>query len=195
MAGAPEGNQNAKKWNLNDKQKRFYHEYLIDFNQTQAAIRAGYSKKTAYSQGNRLLKHVEGQEFLNYIRNKAFKKYEITEEKIVQEFAKIGFSNITDAYKNWMTLEEFEILKKEKPDICACISEISTKTEYKKEADRVTGKIEYIRLKFYSKTEALKNLGQYKGIYKEDNKQKSEFLQKIFSGTKIILENGTSNKK
>lgn len=49
---------------LNDKQKQFYKEYMIDTNATQAAIRAGYSKKTAYSQGQRLLKHVEGQRFL-----------------------------------------------------------------------------------------------------------------------------------
>ncbi len=49
---------------LNDKQKLFYKEYLIDSNATQAAIRAGYSKKTAYSQGQRLLKHVEGQIYM-----------------------------------------------------------------------------------------------------------------------------------
>lgn len=50
---------------LNDKQKLFYKEYLVDSNATQAAIRAGYSKKTAYSQGQRLLKHVEGKKFLS----------------------------------------------------------------------------------------------------------------------------------
>ena len=44
---------------LNDKQQRFCDEYLIDLNATQAAIRSGYSQKTAYSQGQRLLKHVE----------------------------------------------------------------------------------------------------------------------------------------
>lgn len=47
---------------LNDKQRRFVEEYLIDLNATQAAIRAGYSAKTAYSQGQRLLKHVEIQQ-------------------------------------------------------------------------------------------------------------------------------------
>ena len=41
------------------KQKRFCDEYLIDTNATQAAIRAGYSEKTAYSIGQRLLKDVE----------------------------------------------------------------------------------------------------------------------------------------
>lgn len=44
---------------LNERQKRFCDEYLIDLNATQAAIRTGYSEKTAYSQGQRLLKHVE----------------------------------------------------------------------------------------------------------------------------------------
>lgn len=46
---------------LNDKQARFVDEYLVDLNATQAAIRAGYSARTAYAQGQRLLKHVEVQ--------------------------------------------------------------------------------------------------------------------------------------
>ena len=49
---------------LNEKQKMFCDEYMIDLNATQAAIRAGYSKKTAYSQGQRLLKKVECQKYL-----------------------------------------------------------------------------------------------------------------------------------
>lgn len=49
---------------LNEKQKQFYKEYVVDANATQSAIRAGYSKKTAYSQGQRLLKNVEGQKYL-----------------------------------------------------------------------------------------------------------------------------------
>ena len=44
---------------LNTKQEMFCREYIIDLNATQAAIRAGYSEDTAYSQGQRLLKHVE----------------------------------------------------------------------------------------------------------------------------------------
>ena len=44
---------------LTDKQQAFVAEFLVDLNATQAAIRAGYSEKTAYSQGQRLLKNVE----------------------------------------------------------------------------------------------------------------------------------------
>lgn len=44
---------------LNEKQQRFADEYLIDLNATQAAIRAGYSEKTAAQQGARLLTNVK----------------------------------------------------------------------------------------------------------------------------------------
>ncbi len=50
---------------LNAKQQRFCDEYLIDLNATQAAIRAGYSQKTAYSQGQRLLKHAEAWAYIS----------------------------------------------------------------------------------------------------------------------------------
>jgi phage terminase small subunit len=46
---------------LTDKRRAFALEYVKDWNKTQAAIRAGFSSKTAYSQGSRLLKNVEVQ--------------------------------------------------------------------------------------------------------------------------------------
>jgi phage terminase small subunit len=49
---------------LTDKQKRFCDEYLIDFNAKQAAVRAGYSKKTAYSIGNENLNKPELKEYI-----------------------------------------------------------------------------------------------------------------------------------
>jgi phage terminase small subunit len=52
------------KAKLTTKQSQFVKEYCIDFNATQAAIRVGYSKKTAYSQGQRLLKNVEVKKML-----------------------------------------------------------------------------------------------------------------------------------
>ena len=50
---------------MTEKQKRFAKEYIVDCNATQAAIRAGYNERTAYSQGQRLLKNVEIE---NYIK-------------------------------------------------------------------------------------------------------------------------------
>ena len=49
---------------MTSKQLRFCEEYLIDLNQTQAAIRAGYSPKTAYSTGNENMKKREIKEYI-----------------------------------------------------------------------------------------------------------------------------------
>ena len=53
------GNTREVRSALTAKTEVFCREYLIDLNATQAAIRAGYSAKTAYSIGQRLLKNVE----------------------------------------------------------------------------------------------------------------------------------------
>ncbi len=50
---------------MNARQRKFADEYLIDCNATQAAIRAGYNEKTAYSQGQRMLKNVEVKEYID----------------------------------------------------------------------------------------------------------------------------------
>lgn len=52
------------------KKKKFANEWLVDLNATQAAIRAGYSDRTAYQQGHRLLKDVEVQEYIKELREK-----------------------------------------------------------------------------------------------------------------------------
>lgn len=50
---------------MNKKQKRFADEYLVDCNATQAAIRAGYSEKTAKSIGQRLLTNVDIKTYID----------------------------------------------------------------------------------------------------------------------------------
>ncbi len=50
---------------MNERQKRFCDEYLIDCNATQAAIRAGYSEKTAYSIGEENLKKPELKAYID----------------------------------------------------------------------------------------------------------------------------------
>lgn len=81
---------------MNDKQKRFVAEYLKDHNATQAALRAGYSPKTAYSQGQRLLKHVEVAASLGQKAAKLMNKLDVTVERILQERARMAFYDPAD---------------------------------------------------------------------------------------------------
>ncbi|MBA8838348.1 phage terminase small subunit [Ochrobactrum sp. RH2CCR150] len=84
---------------LTAKQERFVAEYLIDLNATQAAIRAGYSEKTAQQQRSRLLLNVLVQEAIAKGREKTAAKLEITKERIVDELAKIAFADIRKAVR------------------------------------------------------------------------------------------------
>ena len=79
---------------LTAKQQRFVDEYLIDLNATQAAIRVGYSKKTADQQASRLLTNVKVREYLAQRQADRANRTEITQDMVLKELAKIGFSDI-----------------------------------------------------------------------------------------------------
>ena len=76
---------------LSPKQKRFVEEYLIDFNATQAAIRAGYSNKTAYSIGQENLKKPEIQKAISQKQKEHSEKTDITIERVLKERARLAF--------------------------------------------------------------------------------------------------------
>jgi phage terminase small subunit len=79
---------------LTDKQKQFCIEYLIDFNGTQAAVRAGYSPRTAPEQSSRLLNNVKVQNFIKSKQEKLETKADITREQVLAEYAKLAFFDI-----------------------------------------------------------------------------------------------------
>lgn len=68
---------------LTNKQMMFCREYLKDLNATQAAIRAGYSEKTANEQSSRLLAKVNIQEYIQKLMDKRSQKVEITAENVL----------------------------------------------------------------------------------------------------------------
>lgn len=77
---------------LTDKQTQFVVEYLKDFNATQAAIRAGYSEKTAYSIGQENLKKPD----ISQAIKESLSSQGATVERVVGELLKVAFSDIND---------------------------------------------------------------------------------------------------
>lgn len=70
---------------LNDKQRLFCLEYIKDFNATQAAIRAGYSKKTAGQQAFDLLKKLEIQEEITKAKNERMEAVKIDANWVLKQ--------------------------------------------------------------------------------------------------------------
>lgn len=71
---------------LSPKQQRFVSEYLKDLNAKQAAIRSGYSAKTAEQQGSRLLRNAQVASAVQRGQKKVAKRSEITVESLAREF-------------------------------------------------------------------------------------------------------------
>jgi len=76
---------------LTPKQQRFVEEYLVDLNATQAAIRAGYSARTAEWIGPQLLGKTHVAEAVRAGRESLSKRTEITQERVLQEYARLAF--------------------------------------------------------------------------------------------------------
>jgi len=148
---------------LNERQKLFIKEYLIDQNATKAAERAGYSDKTAYSQGHDLLKKPEIYDAIQVHLNKVHDKLDITIERIAEEFEKVGFSNMAD-FIDWektVTKGELELSFKDLKELTsaqkACIAEISV-------VKTLTGQKTF-KIKLHDKNKALEALGRHKAMF------------------------------
>lgn len=81
---------------LTPKQKNFIDEYLLDLNATQAAIRAGYSRKTANRIGPQLLVKTCIQEELAKAMQRRAKRTEITADRVLKELAAIALDDAAD---------------------------------------------------------------------------------------------------
>lgn len=73
---------------MTPKREKFCVEYLVDLNATQAALRAGYSKRTAYSIGNEILKKPEIKSRINELRSQEFKKSIMAAEEVEARLSK-----------------------------------------------------------------------------------------------------------
>ncbi len=86
------------KRKLTPKQKMFVKEYLVDLNATQAYLRAGYkvSENVAAVNAKRLLSNAKIDAAIQKELDKRARRTEITADKVLEEYAKLGFSDVTD---------------------------------------------------------------------------------------------------
>lgn len=145
------------KRQLSEQRQRFVEEYLIDLNGTQAAIRAGYSVKTAQEQSSRLLSNVMVQEAISKAMAARSKRTGVNQDRVVLELAKIAFVKMTDVVDSNGRIREDAT-----DDDLACIESI----KYKESGNEFGGNVER-EVKIGSKLKALELLGKHLGMWNE----------------------------
>lgn len=140
---------------LSPKQAAFVAEYLIDLNATQAAIRAGYSEKSAARISVELLNKTQVRKAIEKAQAKRTERTEITADRVVTELAKIAFADPRDLMEwgpNGVMLKDSSTLTEEQAASVAEVAEGNGGT---------------LRLKKHDKVKALELLGRHIGMFRD----------------------------
>lgn len=150
---------------LTPNQARFVDEYLVDLNATRAAIRAGYSEKSAAQQGWDLLRNPKVQALISKKRAELARKTEITAERVLLEIKRIAFANMRDV----ATWNEYGVQFKNDEDlsdeVSPAVSELSSDVIRTKSGEPIVK----MKVKLHDKMKALDMLGRYLDLFKDGN--------------------------
>jgi phage terminase small subunit len=165
---------------LTEKQKAFVNEYLIDLNATQAAIRAGYSKKNADKIASQLLGKTRVSEEIKKAMAKREKRTEITQDRVLKELAIIGFAKVTD----YVSVQNGSVVIKNTADI----------DEEKLSAISGIKENQFgIEVKFHDKVRSLELIGEHLGMWNGNNGN-SDALERLDMILSEVRDNAVKSK-
>lgn len=143
---------------LTQKQRLFVDAYLISLNATQAAIKAGYSAKTAEEQGYQLLRKTSVASAIQKAMDKRAQKMEITAERVLTEIARIAYVDVSRAYDEKGRLLPLHEMPE---DVRRAIAGVEVAEE------RVDGVVvgEVRKVKFWDKKGSLDLLGRHLKLF------------------------------
>lgn len=143
---------------LRPKQKMFVEEYLVDLNATQAAIRAGYSAKTASSIGEQNLRKLDIQTAIQEAMKARQERTGVTQDRVIAELARIAFGDQRSVMEWGPSGVKLRDSKSLTDDQAAMVAEVS---------ESVTANGGTLKLKTHDKVGALKLLGEHLGMFKQ----------------------------
>lgn len=158
---SPKGKPGRPAEPLTDRQQRFCEEYLVDLNATQAAIRTGYSEKTARQQGERLLSNADIQAQIQKLQAERSNRTQITADRVLAELALIGFSNVNHYSAD--DAGRIVLLEGAPEEAVRAVSsvKITSRTSSRGETETKT------EIKLWDKVSALDKIGRHLGMFKD----------------------------
>ena len=170
-------------------QSVFVQEYLIDLNATQAAIRAGYSKKTAEQQGFQLLQKTSVQDAIAARQKEREQRTAVTADRVLLEAARLALFDPRKLFNDDGSPKGITELD---DDTAAAVAGIEVVEQFEGSGkDRVfVGYLKKYRIA--DKNSALEKLFRHHGLYERDNEQKTDPLTSLLHA--IAGGNGSAFK-
>lgn len=141
---------------ISPKQQRFVDEYLVDLNATQAAIRAGYSKRTAAEQAHDLLRKPQIQALVDEALARRAERVEVKADDVLRELLRLGMSDPAGAFSEDGSLLP---IRKMPVEVRRAISSIEVRTDE-------TGVL-ITKVKWWDKVKGLDLLGRHLRLFVE----------------------------
>jgi phage terminase small subunit len=166
---------------LTPKQRLFVREYIKDWNATQAAIRAGYSNRTAQEQSSRLLSNVMVQEAVRTAMSKCEEKIEIDAQKVLEQYVRFAFFDVRQLFD---ASGELRPMSEWPDDAAAAVNGIDV---IELDGD-LAGRVK--KLKLVDKRAALADIGKHLGMFKEqlELSGKIDLIKAIEEGLQRVRE-------
>jgi len=150
---------------LTPKQETFCLEYLKDLNATQAAIRAGYSEKTARHIASQNLAKLNIQHQIQKLNNTRIKEVKVDANFVLDELHKLANSNVAEMFDDKGVLMH---IKQMPEHIQKSIQSFDIEEEHKVDgAGEIVVTTKMIRVKLWSKDRAIENLGKHLRLFIE----------------------------
>jgi phage terminase small subunit len=153
---------------VSNQQKLFVAEYQKDLNAKQAAIRAGYSPRTAEQQGWKLLNKPHVMAALKNAMNQRAIRTQVTSDMVVTELSKIAFSDMKD-YVAWGPLGVTFVNSDDITEsMSAAVCEVT---------ENVTEHGRAVKFKLHDKKGALDSLAKHLGMFNESDPRLDQAVQ------------------
>lgn len=161
---------------LNEQQEIFCREYAQDPTSVhQAAIKAGYSAKSAMAQGSRLLTVAKIKRRVQELLKPKMDRYDISAENILRELSLIAFGRMGDVASWNESGVRFKPSDELTPEAMATVEEVS---------EHVSENGSSLKIKQHSKAQALNLLGKYQKLFTDKVEHSAdETLEAMLSGT------------
>ena len=167
---------------ITPKQERFIKEYLVDLNATAAAIRAGYSEKTAHMIGFENLKKPEIIEKLRATQEALSKEIKVEIKRVILELCCLSFYNVQDMFDEENNLRSVRDMPEQTARAITGVEEtVQERVVRTSEEETVVRRTRKLKYKLGKKDSALDKLARHLGVYLENNKQQPERIKMIFN--------------